>query len=181
MPLGDNWGMDTDAELVVLARTGDKDAYGVLFVRHRAVARRVAQRFASRDDVDDVVAESFARVLGQISAGRGPDDSFRAYLLTAVRHEAGRRGVLGRRYESVADLESVADTIEQTEPDDRVREAYGALPERWRRVLWQLEVEGRRPHELADELGLSANAVSALGHRARAGLRSAYLRRTAAA
>ncbi|AWB91335.1 RNA polymerase sigma factor [Aeromicrobium chenweiae] len=173
--------METDAELVVLARSGDRDAYGWLFVRHRTAATRVAQRFAARDDVDDVVAESFARVLAQIRAGRGPVASFRAYLLAAVRHEAVRRGVQGRRCEPTADIEAVTAPAEQPEVDDAVREAYRALPERWRRVLWQLEVEGRRPHELAVELGLSANAVSALGCRARAGLRTAYLGRSLAA
>lgn len=173
--------MDEDAELVVLARTGDREAYGMLFVRHRAVATRVARRFTSRDDVDDVVAESFARVLAQICEGRGPVASFRAYLLTAVRHEAARRGVLGRRCEPTADIEAMTAAVELPELDDEVRDAYRTLPERWRRVLWQLEVEGRRPQELAAELGMSANAVSALGSRARAGLRSAYLQRTPAA
>ncbi|MRK00718.1 sigma-70 family RNA polymerase sigma factor [Aeromicrobium sp. S22] len=173
--------MDTDAELVVLARTGDREAYGVLFVRHRAVAERVARRSTSREDVDDVVSESFARVLAQICAGRGPVASFRAYLLTAVRHEAARRRAQGRRCEPTAEIEGLATPTSLPELDDEVREAYRTLPERWQRVLWQLEVEGRRPHELAAELGMSANAVSALGTRARAGLRSAYLGRTLAA
>ncbi len=57
---------------------------------------------------------------------------------------------------------------------DDVDRAFQALPARWRRVLWQLEVEGRRPRDLADELGMTPNAVAALGMRARAGLRKAY-------
>ncbi|MRJ76367.1 sigma-70 family RNA polymerase sigma factor [Aeromicrobium sp. SMF47] len=173
--------MDEDAELVVLARAGDPEAYGVLFVRHRAVAERVARRSACRADVDDVVAEAFTLVLAQIRGGRGPVSSFRAYLLTAVRHEAARRSVLARRCEPTAGIESLTTPISLPESDEDVCAAYRTLPERWQRVLWQLEVEGRRPHELAAELGLSANAVSALGTRARAGLRSAYLGRTLAA
>jgi hypothetical protein len=49
------------------------------------------------------------------------------------------------------------------------------LPERWRLALWKTEVEGVKPRDLADELGLSANATSALIYRAREGLREAYL------
>jgi hypothetical protein len=57
-----------------------------------------------------------------------------------------------------------------------IRAAYESLPERWRTVLWQVEVEGRKPQELADALGLSPNGVSALAYRARAALREAYLK-----
>jgi len=172
-----NWGMDNmdDGELVRSVRSGDIEAYGLLFVRHSDVARRVAARHGRAAEVQDVVAEVFARMLDQIRSGRGPTSSFRAYLLTAVRHEAGRRAMLARRCEPVADLEPWSTAHELPEVDDRLRDAYAALPFRWRRTLWQLDVEGRRPHELASELGLTPNAVSALGYRARAALRSAYL------
>jgi hypothetical protein len=42
-------------------------------------------------------------------------------------------------------------------------------------VLWHLDVEGRKPHELAEVLELSPNGVSALVYRARSALREAYL------
>jgi hypothetical protein len=57
-----------------------------------------------------------------------------------------------------------------------IRAAYDSLPERWRTVLWQVEVERRKPQELAEALGLSPNGVSALAYRARAALREAYLK-----
>lgn len=173
--------MDTDTELMIRARAEDREAFGLLFVRHREVAVRVARRLSARNDVDDVVAEAFARVLAQVADGRGPLTSFRAYLLTAVRHEAARRRVVARRWDLLADLDPVADVVGVDEVDDAVRAACRSLPPRWREVLWQLEVEGRRPHEIAGELGLTPNAVSALGHRARAGLRAAYLARSQAA
>lgn len=166
--------MDDDDELVQAVRDGDVDAYGALFVRHGPVARRVAVRRGLAGEADDVVSEVFARVLAQIRLGRGPSTSFRAYLLTAIRHEAVRRAKVERRCEPVADLEPWVGPFEPPDVDDRMRAAYAALPERWQRALWQLEVEGRTPQELAPELGLSANAVSALGYRARVALRSAY-------
>lgn len=173
--------MVEDEELMRDVRSGDHDAYGVLFVRHRDVARRVAARHGHPREVEDVVAEVFARTLVQLQAGRGPTVSFRAYLLTAVRNEAGLRAAQARRCEPVAELEPFVDATTLPEIDDRVRAAYLALPPRWRRTLWQLEVEGIRPRELAAELGLTPNAVSALGCRARAALRAAYLDRPEAA
>src|SRR6185369_6377623 len=53
--------------------------------------------------------------------------------------------------------------------------AFSRLPERWRTVLWHLEVEGKTPADVAPMFGLSSNGVSALAMRAREGLRQAYL------
>lgn len=182
-----NWDMTTtsdDDELVRAVRSGDTEAFGELFARHVAVATRVATRRGPRGDADDVVADVFAAVLVQLLAGRGPSLSFRAYVLTAVRHEVARRAVLARRCDPVADVSQWSAAVldePRLDGDDVLHEAYASLPARWRRTLWQLEVEGRTPRELAADLGLTANAVSALGYRARAALRSAYLERAGAA
>lgn len=171
----------SDADLVDEVRRGQVAAYAALFVRHRDAACRVARRHGDTGEADDVVAESFARVLARIRAGGGPDVSFRAYLLTTVRHEVRRRTALARRCRPTEDVELLAGSVRQPDVDDGLRVAYSSLPERWRIVLWRLDVEGVPPRELAVELGVSANAVSALGCRARAGLRAAYRRGTAAA
>jgi RNA polymerase sigma factor (sigma-70 family) len=178
--LGHNWGMD-DVMLLALVREGNDEAFGLLYARHRAVAGRVAARVLGGVEADDVVAEAFVAVLVQIRAGRGPTVSFRAYLLTAVRHEAARRRALLRRCEPTVDLDPAGRTTPDLAEQADLRDAYGTLPPRWRHVLWRLDVEGVPPRELALELGVSANAVSALGYRARAGLRAAYLGRSDAA
>lgn len=179
--LGDNWCMDDDAMLLSLVREGDDEAFGQLYARHRDVARRVAGRVMGGAEVDDVVADSFVAVLVQLRSGRGPTLSFRAYLMTAVRHEAARRREARRRCEPRVDLDPVGRPGPDLAEHADVRDAYGTLPPRWRHVLWRLDVEGVPPRELAAELGVSPNAVSALGCRARAGLRAAYLGRPDAA
>ena len=172
----------TDGELLDRVRAGDGEAYGVLFARHRRVADRVAARVAARGEEHEVVAEAFVSVLAQIRAGRGPTASFRAYLLTTVRHEAVRRRPVARRCEPVGDMATIraAELPADVEAHELVSQAYDTLPDRWRDVLWHLEVEGLKPHELTERLGLSANAVAALGYRARAGLRAAYRREVVA-
>jgi DNA-directed RNA polymerase specialized sigma24 family protein len=57
---------------------------------------------------------------------------------------------------------------------EKVVAAMGSLPERWRTVLWYAEVLGERPRDIAPVMGMSANTVSALLIRARAGLCAAY-------
>ncbi|WP_311211124.1 MULTISPECIES: sigma-70 family RNA polymerase sigma factor [unclassified Aeromicrobium] len=170
-----------DAHLLGLARDGHDDAYAELFRRYRPVALRLARRLSSHGDAEDTVSEAFAQVLGQLRRGNGPDHAFRAYVLTSVRHEAGRRGRLRQRVQPTDDLAKIdtavpfgngqLDSFER----DLVRTAFESLPERWRTVLWYLDVEGLKPHEIAERLDLKPNSVSALVYRARAGLREAYL------
>jgi len=103
-PLDDPAGC-TDAELIAAVRAGDRAAFAQLYERHERAARRMARQLsASPHDVDDLVAEAFARVLDMLSAGRGPDSAFRAYLLTAVRNGMYERGRRSRRLELSDDM-----------------------------------------------------------------------------
>lgn len=170
-----------DGRLVALVRDGHDDAYAELFRRYRPVALRLARRIGTPADADDAVAEAFAQALAQLRRGLGPRHTFRAYVLTAVRHEVARRGRLRQRVQPTDDLATIDTVVPfghgQLDRFERdlVRAAFNALPERWRRVLWYLDVEGLKPHEVSDRLGLTPNSVSALVYRARAGLREAYL------
>jgi RNA polymerase sigma factor (sigma-70 family) len=172
----------TDAELISAARAGDGIAYGVLYERHVDAATRLARHIV-RDhaDVDDVVAETFARVLSTMRNGAGPTEAFRPYLLTTVRRVAfdQMRTQRSQVPSDVADLPDSAggqvdEALENLERS-LVARAFMALPERWSAVLWHTEVEQTRPAEIGLLLGLSPNAVAALSYRAREGLRQAYL------
>ena len=170
-----------DAALIASVRGGDTDAYGVLFERHVDAARRLARTLARDGDADDLVAEAFAKVLPVLVRGDGPDVAFRPYLLTAVRRlDVDRHRSLTRTRPT--DDETVLDTglpfsdtaVAGFESDAAAR-AFASLPERWQLVLWHTEVEGQRPAEVAPLLGLTPNAVSQLAHRAREGLRQAFV------
>lgn len=171
---------DGDGALVARARRHDAAAVAELFRRHHPAALGLARRL-SRVDAEDVAAEAFLQVLRQLSAGRGPVESFRGYLLAAVRHEAARVNRLGGRVVVTGDDDVLTEAapLDPFHMDGLERElvvgAFDALPERWRRVLWQVDVEGLKPHEVAATAGTSANAVSALVYRARGALREAYL------
>jgi hypothetical protein len=58
---------------------------------------------------------------------------------------------------------------------DLIQKAFASLPQRWQKVLWHLDVDGRKPREVAAMLDMKPNSVSALAYRARDGLRKAYL------
>src|SRR5690242_8556265 len=75
----------SDAELISAVRAGEVTAYGELFARHVDAPRRRGRQLVPGPHAAHLVSESFAKVLGVLQRGGGPDLAFRAYLLTAVR------------------------------------------------------------------------------------------------
>lgn len=171
----------SDAELITAVRAGDLEAYGALFERHSQAAHRLARQLVRSTDSDDLVAESFTRVLATLQNGKGPDESFRAYLLTAMRRMHVDRAKAAQRVRVTDDESELDRHVEWVDPSEMrfeqtaAAQAFGSLPERWQMVLWHLDVEGQKPGDIAPLLGMSANSVSALAYRAREGLRQAYL------
>jgi len=179
------WASAPDVSLLVRTREGSAEAFGELWRRHLPAAYAVAGRHRGRSAPEDIVAEAAARVLALIRAGKGPDEHFRAYFLSAVRSVAidqGRRDLRVVPTEA-DDLEVLADPaddpFEGLATDDEglalVREAFAGLSERDQRVLWHTTVEGAAPRAVAPALGMTPNAVSVRAMRARESLRALYL------
>lgn len=170
-----------DRELLAVLRAGEDAAFGELFSRHADAVRRLARSLsADRADAEDLTAEAFFRVLQAIRRGSGPNDNVRSYLLIVTRRVAWEWSER-RRDVPVSDevLSHRAgenpDTAGQAHERSLIARAFTSLPERWRSVLWKVEVEGERPAVVATNFGLSPNATAALARRARRGLRAAYL------
>lgn len=174
----------SDERLLTAVRNGDSAAFAELYERHRGAALAVARMHSRNEsDAQDLVSEAFTRVLGLLREGKGPREFLRAYLVTAVsRLAADRANELTRtRPEDpqpngpLDRVELFDDTVVRQVDSAVVARAFASLPERWQEILWYLEVEGRRPRQVAGVVGAQPNAVSALGKRAREGLRAAYV------
>lgn len=169
-----------DRALLARLRDGEDAAFGELFSRHADAVRRLARGLAAdRAEAEDLVAEAFFRVLQAIRRGSGPVDNVRGYLLIVVRRVAWEWS-LRRKDVLVPDDELTNrpdqhDAVNQSTERNLIVRAFSTLPERWRNVLWKVEVEGERPAVVAMNFGLSPNATAALARRARQGLRAAYL------
>ncbi len=173
----------SDAALVERVREGRGEAFAELFSRHYSSAVALARTITDRSTAEDVVAEAFEKLLQRIRAGGGPDSAFRPYLLQTVRTVAVDHARRSRRLVVVEDPElsaggsavaddSLFDTVyEKT----TLARAFARLPERWQTFLWLSCVEGADRAEIARILGINPGGVSALGYRARDGLRRAYL------
>jgi RNA polymerase sigma factor (sigma-70 family) len=178
------WSSAADLYLLARSREGSAEAFGELWRRHLPAAYAVATKYQSRTAAEDIVAEASARVFSLIQEGKGPDEHFRAYFLSAVKTVAidhGRRElkVVPTEDDALERLsEPVFDDLEALDEGfdaDLIRTAFRGLSERDQRVLWHTTVEGEAPRTLAPVLGMSANAVSARAMRAREALRAQYL------
>ncbi|WP_405409318.1 sigma-70 family RNA polymerase sigma factor [Streptomyces decoyicus] len=184
----------SDAQLLADLRAGDDSAYEEMYRRHAEAVRRYA-RSCCRDvhTAEDLTGEVFARTLQAVRGGAGPDSAVRAYLLTTVRRVAASWAKTARREQLVEDFAVFAvsaagapgdrDTLDlgadvralhEAEQSMAVQ-AFRSLPERYQTVLWHTAVEDEKPSEVAPLLGLTANATAVLAHRAREGLKQAYL------
>ena len=172
----------SDGDLIAATRAGDTAAYGQLYERHVHAAQRLG-RILAKDaaEADDLVSETFARLLATLRDGRGPDLAFRAYLLTTLRNTFYDRTRRDRKVEFTDDMSQhdSGETFEDPAIAGQERlyaaRAFHRLPERWQVVLWHTEVEGESAADIAPLLGLTPNGVSALAYRARERLRQMYL------
>lgn len=183
MPTAEDPSQLDDRALMSAVREGELDSYAHLYNRHAAAATAYARRLVrQRADEHDVVADAFLRVLGILSRGRGPQDSFRPYLLRAVRNVAYDRTRAERRLELTDEIsvlegaEPFRDTAVERFDRELVARAFRELPVRWQKVLWLTLIEELSVDAAATCLNINPNSLTSLAYRAREGLRQAYLR-----
>lgn len=171
-----------DTSLLRRAVAGDLSAFESLYRRHLGAARWVAQRWTtSPHDVDDLVAESFARVLRALPRLDPQRVAFRPYLLACVRnaaHDWARRPGRLEFRSDVPEPPPAGDVQEASLPGCEtlfMGDALDTLPRRWRDILWLTAVEGRTPTEIARATGSTPGTIAAVAYRARHRLRTAYL------
>ncbi|MER6155544.1 sigma-70 family RNA polymerase sigma factor [Streptomyces sp. NPDC001868] len=134
---------------------------------------------------EDLVAEAHFRVWRRLSAGH-EIDNVPAYLTTTVRHLAAAVGTAPRetpldptapeRVEADVRVAESADPAEQVSSVDLLVRVLGQLPERWVRALWLAEAEGQPLEAVGQRIGAKQGATAVLLHRAREGMRQAFLR-----
>jgi RNA polymerase sigma factor (sigma-70 family) len=168
----------TDAHLLDAVRGGNDDAYAELYRRYESEVRRYSRSLVNRDDVDDLVSESFARMLQALRRSKGPVDHPIRYLLVTARTTAITLRRRGRRQQDLHRNPALRVAMTHEAPfvvDDQLVEALVELAPRWRKALWLNVIEGRSPSEIGQQLELSPAGVSALLYRAKRALRHAYL------
>ncbi|MBK3643076.1 sigma-70 family RNA polymerase sigma factor, partial [Streptomyces sp. MBT33] len=133
---------------------------------------------------EDLVAEAHFRVWRRLAAGH-EIENVPAYLMTTVRHLATAAGSTARETPRdpqgeervvVGRQGSVDDPADRVSSVDLLVRVLGQLPERWVKALWLSEAEGQPLAAIGPQLGTKEGATAVLLHRAREGMRQAFLR-----
>lgn len=173
---------------VLGAQRGDQTAFGRLVRHHERLVRSTVRRFRlDPATVDDVVQNTWLRVLTRIDSLRNPD-AFAGWVAAIARNEA--ISVIRRRDrerpDDIAPERLVFDTdhcaaLIKGEELDALRGAVGRLPEATRRLLGLLFAEEPIPYEeVAEAVGRPQGSIGPTRRRCLARL-EAMLEGTAAA
>lgn len=167
----------SDAELVRKVARHDERALHELVHRHGDWAARFAERLTgSPHHAEEVVQSAFLRLWQHADRWEGRS-RFSTWFYRVVHNLAidqlrAQRQVMEPLDESLPDTRpAVADEVERTQRDARVRAALARLPERQRSAIILSHYEDCTQAEAAQILGISEGALESLLSRARLALR----------
>ena len=155
---------ENDARLVQLARSGDRTAFGLLYLRHHEAAWRVANAItAFSSESASVVVDAFARVLASPLHRIEGEAVLRPALLACLRQVAlDRRSSGGVSETAVHSATMPGNEIVLVEVEPIAAEAFRRLAEPERTAMWLTEIENLTPKEVGAVMGLSPTRAAAL-------------------
>lgn len=158
--------------LVDLARTGDTEAFGLLYDHyHTSVYRFLLYRTRSTQVAEDLTSETFFRALRSMNAFRWQGKDFGAWLMTIARNLCTDHFKAGRTRLEVATDDMGAHDASTEGPEAAVLasltnellvEALTRLPEEQRDCLVMRFLQGLSISETASVLDRSDGAVKQL-------------------
>ncbi|HEX6059266.1 MAG TPA: RNA polymerase sigma factor [Gemmatimonadaceae bacterium] len=154
-------------------RGGDERAATRLVERHAGPVARYLAGLGARDELDELVQDTFVRAFGSLDGFRG-ESALRTWLLTIARRLlVDRRRARRRRAEEVTIGESEAasgydalDALVASESEQRVAVAIGSLSPMQREVFTLRVNEGLSYREIADLVGSTEGAARVHYHNA---------------
>jgi RNA polymerase sigma-70 factor (ECF subfamily) len=174
----------TDADLVALARGGDRRAFEALLRRYASRLFGLALRhLRNRDEAEDIVQETFVRAWQGLPAFRGGEE-FRGWLFRICVNQARDR-LRARRRRPTTPLEDVPEPelgvspgpapdeeLEQRMLEERLDRALERLGLEHREILLLRALEELSYDEIAAVLRIPRGTVMSRLARARARLRA---------
>jgi RNA polymerase sigma-70 factor (ECF subfamily) len=164
---------EEDDALVQAARSGDRQAFALLYHRYKPDVWNLAYlTLRNHHEAEDSLQETFVKALRALSAP-GRIDAVRPWLLTICRNVCLDRLRASRRHPAVSiDAERVPELPSTSPADDGLidfRRALDQLSPEDREAFMLVDVLGYRSHEAAAILGIGAPSTlrSRLAHARR--------------
>jgi RNA polymerase sigma-70 factor, ECF subfamily len=166
-------GEQQDLELIARWKRGDERAATELVERHASALARFAVSSGERNDVEELVQDTFVRAFNSLDGFRG-ESSFRTWLFTIQRRLVldRRRAEKRRRdrdelQETDASTEYDAlDSVVADETQRRLRDAVRRLSPTQREVFTLRITDGLSYKEIAEAVGTTEGAARVHYHNA---------------
>ncbi len=167
----------TDLDLIARWKSGDERAATALVERHADAIARFVTSVGAKQDVEDLVQETFVRAFGSFDSFRG-ESSLRTWLFTIARRllldrrrSERRRGGGSRMAVDVKDTDAVTeydplDAVVADETERRMREAVARLTPTQREVFTLRVSEGLSYKEIAEAVDTTEGAARVHYHNA---------------
>ena len=170
---GRSGGDPRDAELIAQWKAGDQRAAAALVERHASALARFAASCGARDEIDELVQDTFVRAFGSLDGFRG-ESSFRTWLFTIERRllmdrrRAEKRRPLGMEIaeEDAATEYDALDDLVADETHTRVHDAIDRLTPTQREVFVLRVSEGLSYKEIAETVSTTEGAARVHYHNA---------------
>ena len=167
-----------DAALIARWRSGDERAANALVERHAQGIARFVASLGERDEVEEVVQDTFVRAFGSLDSFRG-ESSFRTWLLTIARNlvrdrQRGRRRArvfVEIQDDDVATSSNALEDAVAVESEIRLRKAVQELSPLQRSVFTLRVTEGMSYREIAIAVGSTEGAARVHYHNAMRAIR----------
>jgi len=161
-------------DLMRLAQQGDKRAYAALFRAITPLLRAfISRRLSASSDVDDVVQDILLSI-HRASHTYDTDRPFKIWMFTIARYRLNDH--LRKLYKkggfpeiSIDDMTheiSAADVTEQRDRYEYLNKALSSLPEKQKKIVTLMKIEGYSAIETAQAMNMSVSAVKVSAHRA---------------
>ncbi len=162
-----------DSELIARWKSGDERAASALVARHAPALARFAVAQGERNEVDELVQDTFVRAFNSLDGFRG-ESSFRTWLFTIERRLlVDRRRTEKRRRDRVEIQEDDASTeydaldgVVASETERRMRQAMSRLSPTQKEVFTLRVAEGLSYKEIAAAVGTTEGAARVHYHNA---------------
>ncbi len=163
----------TDAQLIARWQGGDQRAAALLVERHSLPLARFAASLGERDDIDELVQDTFVRAFNSLDAFRA-DSSLRTWLFTICKRLILDRKRAERRRRDGVELEEghavveydALDGLVADETAQKVQEAVAGLSPMQREVFTLRVTEGMPYGEIATVVGSTEGACRVHYHNA---------------
>lgn len=155
-----------DERLFESFQRGDKKAFNTFFLRYYPVLCAYATQFVGMNDAEEIIQDMMVGIWERRKE-MVVDSSLNGYLFRAVRNKCFNHIEKIRIHEQVHFIIAGSMQLQFEDPDfyiveeltQKIEEALGRLPEKYRQAFVMNRIEGKTYNEIATELGISSKTV----------------------